>query len=362
MKILFVSHSSVLKNHQQKLEILVSKYGYDITLAMPVSWPEGGANIPAYTGGKIKYELGKIVMIKSKLLHFYFNAGEIIRKINPDIVHVEEEPFAPSCWNFVSAAKKAGKKVLFFTWENIERKHNHVYTYFDKYCIKNADAAIAGNMDGKTILEKKGFKGPLEVIPQYGVNLEDFFDRKIKPSKNEYNLVYIGRLTPEKGIETMLSALRGTKGLKLHITGGGSSADLLHKEAHEAGIADKAEFHAHIDREKIPEFLSGMDILILPSLTTPVWKEQFGRVLIEAMAAKVPVIGSDSGEIPNVIGDAGLIFQEGSAMDLASKIMSLVSDEKLYKECVKKGYERVKGNFTNEIIAEKINGFYKKII
>jgi glycosyltransferase involved in cell wall biosynthesis len=127
------------------------------------------------------------------------------------------------------------------------------------------------------------------------------------------------------------------------------------------GIADKAEFHAHIDREKIPEFLSKMDILILPSLTTPQWKEQFGRVIIEAMAAKVPVIGSDSGEIPNVIGDAGLVFKEGSPLDLASKIMSLVSDEKFYMQCVKRGYERVKVNFTNDVIAGKINEFYKKL-
>jgi glycosyltransferase involved in cell wall biosynthesis len=361
VKILYVSHSSVLKYHQQKLEILREKYGLNITLVTPPFWPEAGTDVKAYQSGKIGYQSAKTVMIKSKLLHFYLNAAEIVRKVNPDIIHVEEEPFAPSCWQFVSAAKKAGKKVLFFTWENIERKHNPVYTYFDNYCMKNADAAIAGNADGKAILDKKGFRGPREVIPQYGVNLEDFIDKKPQPSKNEYNLAYIGRLTPEKGIETITSALRGTKGLKLHLAGGGPSAELLHKEAHEAGIADKAEFYAHIDREKIPEFLSKMDILILPSLTTPQWKEQFGRVLIEAMAAKVPVIGSDSGEIPNVIGDAGLVFQEGSDMDLASKIMSLVSDEKLYLSCVKKGYERVKTNYTNEIIAGKLDTFYKKL-
>lgn len=361
MKILVVSHSSVLKNHQQKLEILREKYGHDITLVTPPSWPESGADIKAYQAGKIKYVSGKTVMIKSRMLHFYLDAQEIIRNVQPDIIHVEEEPFSPSCWEFVSAAKRDGKRVLFFTWENIERRHNPVYTYFDKYCIANASGAVAGNADGKAILEKKGFKGPLEVMPQYGVNLEDFIDKKVTPSKNEFNLAFIGRLTPEKGIETIMSALCGTKGLKLHIAGGGPSAELLHKEAHEAGIADKAEFHAHIDREKIPEFLSKMDILILPSLTTPQWKEQFGRVLIEAMAAKVPVIGSDSGEIPNVIGDAGLVFQEGSAMDLASKIMSLVSDEKLYMQCVKRGYERVKANFTNEIIAGNLDAFYKKL-
>jgi len=360
VKVLFVSHSSVLKSHQQKLEILREKYGHDITLVTPASWPEAGQDVPAYTGGKIRYKTGGTVMIRSKLLHFYLNAQALIGDIQPDVVHVEEEPFSPSCWNFVSAAKKDGNKVLFFTWENIERKHNPVYTYFDNYCIKNSNAAICGNAEGKTILEKKGFKGPLEVIPQYGVNLGDFIDRKIQPAKNQYNIAYIGRLAPEKGIETITSALRNTKGLKLHIAGSGD-IERVRDSASAMGLADKAEIHGSIDREKIPEFLAGMDMLILPSLTTPVWKEQFGRVLIEAMAAKVPVIGSDSGEIPNVIGDAGLVFKEARSLDLASKIMSLVSDEKLYMQCVKRGYERVKANYTNEVIAGKINGFYGKL-
>ena len=361
MKILVVSHSSVLKYHQQKLEILASKYGHDITLVTPGSWPEGGADAKAYKGGKIKYKTGMTVMIRSRMLHFYLDAVEIMRNVQPDIIHIEEEPFSPACWQFVSAAKRDGKKVLFFTWENIKRKHNPVYTYFDNYCIKNANAAIAGNAEGKIILREKGFIGNIEVIPQYGVNLEDFPAREIKPAKNEYNLVYIGRLAPEKGVEVILAALKGTKGFNFHIAGSGPAEAHIHNEAHNAGIAGRTEFHSFIDREKIPEFLSKMDILILPSVTTDLWKEQFGRVLIEAMAAKVPVIGSNSGEIPNVIDGAGLIFEEGTPVALASAIISLVSDEKLYMECVNKGYERVKANYTNEVIAGKLNEFYKNV-
>jgi len=357
---LFISHSSVLKNHQQKLEILREKYGHEITLAAPPFWPEGGPDAPFYRGGRINYRTGKTLFFRKRMLHFYIDAQAIIRSVQPDIVHVEEEPFTPACWQFVSAAKRDGKKTLFFTWENMERKHNALYTYFDNYCIKNSNAAIAGNAEAKAILEKKGFKGPLEIIPQYGVNLEDFIGRQVKPVKNQYNIAYIGRLAPEKGIETITSALRNTKGLKLHIAGSGDT-ERVKAAAASMGLADKAEIHGNIDRDKIPEFLSKMDILVLPSLTTPRWKEQFGRVLIEAMAAKVPVIGSDSGEIPNVIGDAGLIFREASPLDLASKIISLVSDEKLYMDCVKRGYERVKANFTNEVIAGKIHNFYSKI-
>ncbi len=364
MKILFVSHSSVLKYHQQKLEILASKFNHDITLVTPPFWYEGGAKIPVYTGtSKIKYETGKAVTFKKRMLHFYMNAAAITKKANPDIVHIEEEPFAPACWQFLRAAKKMHKKTVFFTWENIERNHNPVYSYFDKYCITNADAAISGNEDGKNILFKKGFKGSLEVIPQYGINLEDFPLTEKKNGNKVLNLVYIGRLTPEKGLSTLVESLKDMPGIKLHIAGSGSAlfTENLCKQIESLGMKDKVILYPFIDREKIPGFLSKMDILILPSLTSPAWKEQFGRVLIEAFAAQVAVIGSDSGEIPHVIADAGLVFREGDSHDLASKILLLIKNPELYASYLKKGYKRVADNYTNDVIAGQIDSLYRKL-
>jgi len=83
-----------------------------------------------------------------------------------------------------------------------------------------------------------------------------------------------------------------------------------------------------------------MDVLVLPSKTMPTWKEQFGRVLIEAMACQVSVIGSSSGAIPEVIGKAGLVFKEGNAADLRAKIEQLKSSPKVRKELAQKGYRR----------------------
>ena len=79
-------------------------------------------------------------------------------------------------------------------------------------------------------------------------------------------------------------------------------------------------------------YLARMSVLVLPSLTTARWKEQFGRVLIEAMALGVPVIGSDSGEIPWVIGDAGLVFPEGNSAVLRERLRALFHDERLLQE------------------------------
>ncbi len=99
--------------------------------------------------------------------------------------------------------------------------------------------------------------------------------------------------------------------------------------------------------------MSGLDVLVLPSRTWSNWKEQFGRVLIEAMACEVPVVGSDSGEIPNVIGDAGLVFPEGDAPALAGCLQKLMDDTGLRVQLAECGLERVKANFTQAQIARR---------
>jgi glycosyltransferase involved in cell wall biosynthesis len=361
MKILFVSHSSVLQYHQQKLEILAAKFGHDILLCTPAYWYEGGIKCPAYTGGSIGYAVGNVFMYKKRMLQIYLNAAEIVKKFDPDMVHVEEEPFTFAGWQFINAAKRYGKKRLFFTWENIDRHYNPLYTYFNNYCIKNSDAIIAGNEEAKTIFKSRGFSGPIEVIPQYGLNMEDFIIRQRKSVPGGFILGYVGRITPEKGIETLIDSLKGLDNVKLMIAGSGNSEYTAKIKERASMTGVKIEFSGFLGRDKIASFLASIDALVLPSLTTPRWKEQFGRVLIEAFASKIAVIGSSSGEIPNVIGGGGLIFKEGSPESLRECIRKISSDSVLYDELAEKGFERVKTNYTNDIIAGKINGLYGKM-
>jgi len=112
-----------------------------------------------------------------------------------------------------------------------------------------------------------------------------------------------------------------------------------------------------VRREELPAYLRGVDILVLPSLTTPAWKEQFGRVLVEAMACGIPVVGSDSGTIPEVIGDAGIVFASGSSEDLAGKLLPLVKNPAMRDEYGMRGRTRVMNNFSDERIAERLYTF-----
>lgn len=359
MKILFVSHSAVLKEHQQKLAILAEKFGHEVWLCMPPHWPEGGVDIQAYTGDeKLHYIIGNVFYPK-KTVHLYLNAGAIVRKINPDIIHVEEEPYDLAALQFIHEAKRRGKKALFFTWENLRRGYNLVYTYCNNHSLLYADAAIAGNQEAKDILLEKKFAKPVEIIPQYGVNLEDFKPKKHRHDTGTFNVAYIGRLIAEKGLAHLVSACACVPNAVLHLAGTGNMEKVLNGLIKHFKLEERVKFYGHVKRQAVPDFLLNMDCLVLPSITTELWKEQFGRVIIEAFAAGVPVIGSDSGAIPEVIGKAGLIFKECDTQGLAAQIKKLSEDNVLYKDLQTKGLARVKENYTNEVIALKINNMYK---
>jgi glycosyltransferase involved in cell wall biosynthesis len=112
----------------------------------------------------------------------------------------------------------------------------------------------------------------------------------------------------------------------------------------------------------MPTYYHQLDALVLPSRTRPNWKEQFGRVLVEAMACGVPVIGSDSGEIPYVIGDAGLIFPEGQIEILRAHLSRLLADPDLRADLTRRGRERVLDRFTQAQVANQTYQVYRALL
>ena len=131
--------------------------------------------------------------------------------------------------------------------------------------------------------------------------------------------------------------------------------------AEELRIADRIVWIDGMLPEKVPEYVNCMDTVVLPSRTTPDWVEFFGRVLIEGMACEVPVIASDSGEIPHVVGDAGLIFPEGDAVALADRIEQIARNPSFANQLIQRGLKRVK-EFTWETIADRTHEVYQAIL
>ncbi len=173
----------------------------------------------------------------------------------------------------------------------------------------------------------------------------------------------VSRLVPEKGIDTLIRAAALLTGAwRLEIIGQGSERESLERLARSLNIADRVAFSGQIPSTRMPAFYHQLDTLVIPSLTRPNWKEQFGRVIVEAMACGVPVIGSDSGAIPEVIGDGGLIFPEADSRTLADHLRALMSDFTLRRSLGEAGRARVLTHYTHAQIAAQTVSVYAEML
>ena len=161
--------------------------------------------------------------------------------------------------------------------------------------------------------------------------------------KKKFCIGYLGRIVSQKGIDILLKAFHSleNKNIRLRIAGDGWY-DYIKKN----GLSPDIDYFGII--EDSSHILSKIDVLILPSLTTKSWKEQFGRVIAEAFSIGIPVIGSDSGSIPSVVGDAGLIYSEKSPFELANHILKLANNESLYEYLSCKAKKRFENYFSVE--------------
>jgi len=174
---------------------------------------------------------------------------------------------------------------------------------------------------------------------------------------------YVGRLVEEKGLMDMVNALEQTPAdVNLLFVGAGPYQPALEQRVRERGWEARVRFLPPRPLEQLPQVMNALDALVLPSRTTARWKEQFGRVLIEAQACQTPVIGSDSGAIPEVIGSAGMIVPEGSAEALAQAMLSLRDAPERAGEMGRLGRRRVEENYTWAQVAERMRQIYEPLL
>lgn len=362
-----VSKALVAGAYHKKIEEL-SRFGMELHLIVPELW--ASQKLEAGTGEGFSIYPLKIIFNGHNHFHLYRKLSAIIEKVNPDIVHIDEEHYSLVTFQVMRLSKKIGAKTLFFTWQNIYKNYPFPFSWIEQYNLRHADIAIAGNNEAKEVLRMKGFNKEIAVIPQFGVDTQIYRKMAVPDLKDNLRLShdfvigYMGRFVEEKGISVLLDAIKRLKikNVKLLLIGNGHLKSTILNKTRKLEIENKVKILDHVPSTKVPEYMNCFDCLILPSLTRPNWKEQFGRVLIEAMACEVPVIGSSSGEIPRVIGNAGLVFQEGNTNDLAEKIELLLHNRDLCKELIKKGLEKVQSKYTQKRIAEETYHVYKELM
>ncbi len=363
MRVLMLSKACIVGIYQRKLE-LIAQQDVNLLTLVPPSWRDERGEQPlerVYTSG---YDLRAIpITLNGNFhLHWYPTLGRVMREFQPHIVHIDEEAYNAATWHALWLARRLKAKTLFFTWQNIERSYPAPFSWGEAWVMRSVDQALAGTQSAADVLRAKGTQKPITVIPQFGTDPELFQPAAERPSR-PFTMGYLGRLVEEKGVALLLEAVAQLRGdWHLRFVGGGPLHEALVQRAQALGIAERVTFVGQVPSTEMPMQYHRLDALVLPSLTRPNWKEQFGRVLIEAMASGVPVVGSDSGAIPDVIGGAGVVVAEADCMALSQALQRLLDDPAERARLAQAGRAHVLQHYTHAQVAAATVNVYREMM
>jgi len=369
MRIALVSKACLVGAYQRKLEELAALPDVELAVVVPPAWRDERGTLALEREHVDGYRMLVEPIAFNGSYHCYFfpRIARRLESLRPDLIHVDEEPYNFATYHILRIARRLGAKTVFFAWQNLNRQYPFPFGRMERTVLRRADACIAGNHEGAQVWRAKGFRGPIEVIPQFGVDPDIFAPRdrgeEVTGTSEvpvTFRIGYVGRLVEEKGIDLLIDAASGLKGdWRLEIVGSGPMRGALAARVDRLKLRDRVTFRRWLPSAQLPAIYATFDALVLPSRSKPSWKEQFGRALIEAMACGAPVIGSTCGEIPNVVGDAGLIFPEGDSAALRAQLERLVRDSDLRRDLAARGRARVLQRYTHKHIARATAAVYR---
>ena len=379
MRVLVLSHSYIMKPYRRKFALIAERPDVTLRVVMPARWYESFQHIafePELDTSCEEFPCP--IRFSGYGSRFYYRRGvkSHFKDFQPDIIHLEEEAWSLNALQTVWLKRKycPRSRFIFRTSLSIPSKQRFgaLPVWIERWVFQETDRAFPLSTNAGKILTERGYTGQQTPFPN-GVDVRHFYKMDVRELRNSLRLNdchvigYVGRLLQMKGIDTLLEAAAhlvnhdATRAYRLLIVGQGEDKPGFQKTAETLGIAEQIVWIDAVPPEEVAAYINCMDTLVLPSRTTAKWVEFFGRVLIEGMACEVPVIGSDSGEIPHVISDAGLVFPEGDMDALAERIQRITHDVYLRDNLVKRGLARIK-DFTWETIAEQTYQVYKELL
>lgn len=372
MRILIIDKTAGLDSSHERHQAIAAMPDVELHVLGPKHWIENRRPVEwnppqdtIYTP-HIGYVFGKDYYARAG---YYAGLCRTIFQSKPHLIQLLEEPWSISAMQALLTTRILNPKIplFFYTWENIFRPWQYpsragfIYKFIDKAMHRYSAGALCATKGAKEVLLKKEFQKPAAILP-YGIPNYFFSSPFNSTCSRPFTVGYTGRFLDMKGIDLLLEAIAACPDTRLLLIGSGEDEAKYRSFCKENNLDNRVEWIPPVPESKIPEMMQKMDVLVLPSRQTGSWMEQLGRVLIEAMALGVPVIGSSSGAIPEVIGDAGLVFQENSSDDLKEKIMSLYHNPQERARLRIAGQKRAQTRFTWKRFAEESIEFYQCVL
>ncbi len=374
MRILFISgynHPS----HHRKVELLADSADVEI---LHILGPESGRASGTYSSanGQREYKI-RILPVRQlghagdphRAIHWPPRFG--LREFRPNIIHCEHEQES-----LMAAEVALNRDILarhtplvLHSWQNILRQRSRPVRLVCAYTQRAAQFVLCGNQGAADVLRQQGYRGGIALTNIIGLDRRYFYPKPVPELRarlqiNGTTIGYFGRRVREKGVDTLLKAVAQLASHPQVVIGGsGPETENLVALAENLGIASQCYFldGNAISYDSLVDYINLLDILVVPSRTTPHWKEQLGRVVLEGMGCRVAVVGSNSGAIPDVIGPGGRIFPEDDATALAHTLDELIAKPQLRLELADIGYRRVLEIFSVERLAEDVMRVWKSL-
>lgn len=322
MRILRIFHSGPVDAWRERERALRSR-GHDVRLLTARRWNEGGSDV------RLRARPGEDVLgIRTIGRHpalFLYDPRPLWRALGEewDVIDVHEEPFSLAAAQVRTLRRMRRQRAPFtlYSAQNIAKRYPPPFRQLERAALRSASGVSVCNADAGRIVEAKGLQGRATLIP-LGIDGDLFSPAAADPRPGVIG--YVGRLEPHKGVDVLVDAVLGAPELSLEIAGAGSAEAGLRDRARPAG--DRIRFLGPVEHDALPAVYGSFDVLAVPSLDTPGWREQFGRVVVEAFACGTPVVTSDGGALPELVGDAGLVVRQGDPEALRAALVGIVRD------------------------------------
>jgi len=367
MKVACISHGSIVALNRTPYDLLAAAHGVDITVIVPETWagdlPAPAIRFAPPVGGAPC----AVLPVRRSGNGSFFTLGGLpglLRQLAPDLVLLDEEP-----WSLVAAQTLwAGVRapLIVYTKQNIVKRLPPPFSWIRSATYRRAAAAWAVGETTAEVLRATAFPGRVDIVP-HGVDLAHFSPGRDETRRAALGLPgvvigYAGRLVEEKGITDLLDAARRLAGqpgtpFTVLFVGAGPLAGAVEQAARE--LAGAVRLLPAVPHDEAPGLYQLCDIFVLPSRATPRWREQFGRVLVEAAAAALPIVAAGTGEIPHVmagLGGGGRVVPERDSAALAAALRELVEDAALRERIGQANLAAARRTYSQEAIAARMAG------
>jgi glycosyltransferase involved in cell wall biosynthesis len=364
-RVLVISSTYIDPANRGKLRALAAR-GLDVTVGVPQRWEEAGLGRTLEVGWERQSGVEVFPIPVSgagspeRLRYAGRALGALLQDKRPDLVQVEEEPGTRAALQVVRAARGLTIPAVIFTRQNVAPADGLVAAWRRSHTLRRLRGAIAGSTAAAGLVRDVVPNLPVAVVPQLGVPVPPV---AAHAHHEGVAIGYVGRLVPEKGVDTLLEALAQIRGERWHLSvvGDGPDRERLERLASNLRLAARVRWTGALTSNGLEQLWQDLDVLVVPSKSYGTWAEAAVHRLAVAMAHEVAVIGTDGGVTPEIIGEAGVIVPPGDASALAAALRRLAAPA-VRAPLARAARARAMRLFSEDAVAERTLEFWRSVL